>query len=131
MSAAAAIVAQLRAARLHWHEIEPGIRMQLDTPSVLAARRLVGAMDAGSDEAITLTAGLIRAWEGVTGELIQGQGVGSAEVLPVSVDLAALVLADRPAWLTALAVAAVNQAGDALKRAESARGNSVTSSTGS
>lgn len=128
---AAAIVAQLRAARLHWHEIEPGIRVQIDTPSALAARRLVLAMDAGSDDAITLTAGLVRAWEGVTGELIQGQGVGSAEPLPVSADLVALVLADRPAWLTTLAVAAVNQAGDALKRAEAAQGKSSPSSTGS
>jgi len=128
---AAAIVAQLRAARLHWHEIEPGIRVQLDTPSFLAAGRLASAMSIGSDEAISTVAGLVRAWEGVTSAMLQGEGVGSDDPLPVSADLVAIALADRPTWMKALGVAAINQSGAAYERAEAIKGKSSPSSIGS
>lgn len=128
---AAAIVAQLRAARLVWVEVEPGIRVQIDTPSTLAAGRLHRALEASSDDAIAVVAGLVRGWEGVTGVTALGVGVGGDDPLPVSADLAALLLADRLDWLTTLGVAAINATGAALERAKAARGNSAPSSTGS
>ncbi len=127
---AAAIVAQLRASRLHWVEVEPGVSIQIDTPSWVTAYRLAHAQAEGSDDAITIVAGLVRDWRGITGEMVQGVGVGGSDPLPVSAELAALVLADRIAWSVKLGQAATNQSQAAIQRAQAASGNSLPSSTG-
>lgn len=128
---AAAIVAQLRAQRLQWHEVAPGVRVQLDTPSSLAMGRLAAGMQRADDTVIPIVAGLVRAWEGVTGEMLLGAGVGGSDPVPATAELAELTLADRPEWLLLLATKALQQSNDAAKRARAASGNSVSSSTGS
>lgn len=127
---AAAIAAQLRAARLVWVDVEPGVRIQIDTPSILAANRLARAMSAESDDAVTLLAGLVRDWQGVTGVHALGVGVGGSDDVPASAELAALLLAHRLGWLSALALAALDAARTAVDRAKAAEGNSSPSSTG-
>lgn len=134
MSSADALLAQLVAQRLRWVPLDeagaaaaagaPAIRMQIDTPSQFKARRIVQALRAGDgDAAVAELAPLITAWDGITGALVLGAAVGSADPVPVHAGLFARLAGDRPEWVTALAVAAVDLAAEARTRTEAASGN--------
>lgn len=120
---AAALIAQIRSARLRWHDVEPGVRIQLDTPSALAVMRLSTLLQSIDERAIAEVAQLVRAWDGVTTRMLLGDGVGSDDVAPVAVEVASALLANRPEWLTALARAAIEQGTAAVAAARSISGN--------
>lgn len=127
-SAADALLAQLRAQRLRWVDLaesgSPGVRMQLDTPSQFKAARIARALRAGDgDAAVTEVAPLVQGWQGITAALLLGPAVGSADPVPVHAGLLATLCADRPEWVNALCMAAIEQASEARSRIETASGN--------
>lgn len=127
MSSADALIAQLRAQRLGWVSLPAmpvAVRVQLDTPSLHRAGRLGRALQVGDvDLAGELVAPLLRAWEGVTSNLLLGAGLGTDEPAPASAELLLMVLADRPEWTSALASHAIQTAIAARARVEAASGN--------
>lgn len=128
MSSADALLAQLVAQRLRWVLLDeagsPGVRMQVDTPSQFKARRIVLALRSGDgDAAAAELAPLITAWDGITGAMVLGAAVGSADPVPVHAGLFTRLAGDRPEWVTALAMAAVDLAANARTQAEAASGN--------
>lgn len=128
MSSADALLAQLRAQRLRWVDMaeagSPGVRVQMDTPSQFKAARIARALLSGDgDAAIAEVAPLVQAWEGVTGAMLLGAAVGSADPVPVHAGVLAVLCADRPEWVNALCMAAIEQATEARAKIEAASGN--------
>lgn len=121
---AAALEAQLRSARLRSCEVEPGITLRYELPGAFRVQRIVDAMRAGDGEAAAeLLAPLLREWLGVTQATLLGAGVGSDKAAPVSAELFRLAAADRPAWVSALGMHAVEQATQHAASLQAARGN--------
>lgn len=122
-----AILAQLLAQRLRWVDLDAAghpVRMQIDTPSQFKAGRIARALRSGDgDAAIAELAPLVHAWEGVTGALLLGAAVGSADPVPVHAGVLARLAGDRPEWVGALASAALDLAEAARVAAEGASGN--------
>ena len=128
MSPADALLAQLRAQRLRWVDMaaagSPGVRVQMDTPSQFKASRIARALRSGDgDGAISEVASLVQAWEGVTGAMLLGAAVGSADPVPAHAGVLAVICADRPEWVNALCMAAIEQATEARAKIEAASGN--------
>jgi hypothetical protein len=122
-----AILAQLRSQRLRWVDLQAGaqpVRMQIDTPSQFKAGRIARALRSGDgDAAIAELGPLVQAWEGVTGALLLGAAVGSADPVPVHPGLFAVLVGDRPDWLSDLGMAALEQATAVARQAEADSGN--------
>lgn len=128
MSAAAdALAAQLEAARLSWVPVGDEARgqaVQIEAPGQYRAWSIIDALrEVNGDALVDMIAPLGRAWRGVTSADLQGAGVGSADPAPFSARLLRLALLDRPQWLSALAMAAVDGAKAAHDRIKAAAGN--------
>lgn len=129
-----AIAAQLERARLFWVDFpadaqiqQPAagpLRMQLETPSQFQAARIVNSLRSGDGDAvIAVVAPLVRSWENVTEEFLLGAGVGNAEPVDCHPRLVAIVLADRPEWVTVVALKAAEAAHAARTKVAIAQGN--------
>lgn len=128
MSSADALLAQLRAQRLRWVDMaeagSPGVKVQIDTPSQYRAARLARALRSGDgDAAVAELAPLVQAWEGITGAMLLGAAVGSADPVPYHAGLLSVLAGDRPEWVGVLSMAAIELATDARTKAEAATGN--------
>lgn len=130
MAAADALVAQLRSQRMRWvtvREASEGVkpqRIQVEAPSMYGCSRLVNAMMRGDiDAQIEILSQRVRGWEGVTESDLLGAAVGGSGDAPCSPELAALVLGDRPAWVTALGSEVVNIGAEIHERLKVESGN--------
>lgn len=121
---AEALAAQVAAARRAWVELEPGRRIQIDTPSYWTARRIAAGMrEEDGDAAIERVAGLVHAWEGFTGDFFLGAGVGNSEPVEPIPPLVRFALASRVQWLTTLALKALELESAERKKFEASSGN--------
>lgn len=121
---ASALEAQLQAARRRECEVEPGVRITYELPGAYRVQRIIDAMRAGDGEAVAdLLAPQVTAWAGITEASLLGAGVGGSGVPPVSQRIVTYVLADRPGWVTALAMHAVEQASERTKAIGQTQGN--------
>lgn len=124
MIGADALLAQLQSQRRKWVDIEDGVKIQIDTPTIYRAMKIGAAIKAGDGErVISEVSPLVTAWEGVTGVTLLGAAVGSSDPVPADPRLFAVIAGDRPEWVNALAVAALDAASTARAAIEASTKN--------
>lgn len=125
LAAADALLAQLQAQRLRWVALpDSAVRLQVDTPSAFRAARVVAGLKAGDGDAVIAElVPLVRAWEGITGAMVLGPAVGSADSVPLHAGLLAVLLGDRPGWVSHLAHEVIAAAAQVREQLAAASGN--------
>lgn len=111
-------IAQRRAARSSWVELEPGKRVQiLRPPEMFALDAALGAGSSPSD-LLPLICKYVVGWEGFTEVYLLGEGVGGSDPVEFSAGLWADVVADEAQWASKVFLALQTQIAERHKSRE-------------
>jgi hypothetical protein len=119
-----ALLGLLVAARTRKFQAAEGVEIVYTLPSMFRSAKLVDAMRSGDgDEIIDVLLPILTGWSGITEAMLLGPSVGASSPAVFEPEVARIALADRPGWVTELAMHALKEAGDEAKRLKDRAGN--------